>query len=42
MDLSRVSRGRDVPNELNVIIEIPARSEPVKYEFEDAPEKPAF
>jgi inorganic pyrophosphatase len=34
MDLHRVATGRDVPNEVNVIIEIPAHSEPVKYEMD--------
>lgn len=34
MDLRLVSSGRDVPNEVNVIIEIPAHSEPVKYEMD--------
>jgi len=36
MDLHRVPRGRDVPNEINVIIEIPSHSEPVKYEMDKA------
>jgi inorganic pyrophosphatase len=34
MNLDRVSSGRDVPNEINVIIEIPAQSDPVKYELD--------
>ncbi|AGA89998.1 inorganic pyrophosphatase [Thioflavicoccus mobilis 8321] len=34
MDLHNVSRGRDVPNEINVIIEIPSHAEPVKYEMD--------
>ena len=34
MNLDRVSSGRDVPNEINVIIEIPAHSDPVKYELD--------
>ena len=34
MDLSKVSRGDNVPYALNVIIEIPAHSEPVKYEMD--------
>jgi inorganic pyrophosphatase len=34
MDLHRVSRGRNVPHELNVIVEIPADSNPVKYEMD--------
>ena len=32
MNLDRVTSGRDVPNEINVIIEIPSHSDPVKYE----------
>lgn len=34
MNLDRVSSGTDVPNEINVIIEIPAHSDPVKYEVD--------
>jgi inorganic pyrophosphatase len=34
MNLDRVNSGRDVPNNINVIIEIPANSEPVKYELD--------
>lgn len=34
MILDRVTSGRDVPNEINVIIEIPANSDPVKYELD--------
>jgi len=34
MNLDRVTSGRDVPNEINVIIEIPAHSDPVKYEVD--------
>ncbi|MEO7067092.1 MAG: inorganic diphosphatase [Rhodanobacter sp.] len=34
MGLHLVSAGRDVPNEINVIIEIPKDAEPVKYEVE--------
>jgi inorganic pyrophosphatase len=34
MDLHRVTPGRDVPNEINVVIEIPANAEPVKYEMD--------
>lgn len=36
MNLDRVNSGRDVPNEINVIIEIPAHSDPVKYEVDKA------
>jgi len=32
MSLMQIKSGRDVPNEINVIIEIPMHSEPVKYE----------
>lgn len=32
MSLMNVNAGRDVPNEVNVIIEIPMSGEPVKYE----------
>lgn len=32
--ISNVSPGRDVPNDINVIIEIPMLSNPVKYEFD--------
>jgi inorganic pyrophosphatase len=34
MALDRVNAGRDVPEEFNVIIEIPAHSEPIKYEVD--------
>ena len=34
MGLHLVSAGRDVPNEINVVIEIPKDAEPVKYEVE--------
>jgi inorganic pyrophosphatase len=34
MNLDRVSSGRNVPNEINVIIEIPSHSDPVKYELD--------
>lgn len=36
MGLMRVNAGRDVPNEINVIIEIPMHGEPVKYEVDKA------
>jgi inorganic pyrophosphatase len=32
MSLMEIDSGRDVPNEINVIIEIPMHGEPVKYE----------
>ena len=36
MALERVNSGRDVPNDVNVIIEIPKDAEPVKYEVDKA------
>ncbi len=34
MSFHNVTSGRDVPNDINVIIEIPAQSDPVKYEVD--------
>lgn len=34
MNLDRVTSGDDVPNQINVIVEIPAHSDPVKYELD--------
>ena len=34
MNLDRVSSGKDIPNDINVIIEIPAHADPVKYEVD--------
>jgi len=34
MNLDRVTPGNNVPDEINVIIEIPAHSDPVKYEVD--------
>lgn len=34
MNLDRVESGNNIPEELNVIIEIPAHSDPVKYEVD--------
>ncbi len=34
MSLNNVSAGKDLPNDFNVVIEIPALSEPVKYEVD--------
>jgi inorganic pyrophosphatase len=34
MSFSKVSSGQDVPNDINVVIEIPAYSDPVKYEVD--------
>jgi len=34
MNLDRVTSGDNVPSQINVVIEIPARSDPVKYELD--------
>ncbi|MFO8025959.1 inorganic diphosphatase [Thiohalophilus sp.] len=34
MNLDRVNSGKDIPDDVNVIIEIPAHSDPVKYEVD--------
>ena len=34
MNLDRVESGKDIPNNINVIIEIPSHSDPVKYEVD--------
>ena len=34
MNIDKISVGKDVPNDVNVIIEIPALSTPVKYELD--------
>lgn len=34
MDITKLSAGNNVPDEINVVIEIPAHSEPIKYEFD--------
>ena len=34
MSLNNVPAGKDLPNDVNVIIEIPAHSEPIKYEVD--------
>jgi inorganic pyrophosphatase len=36
MNLDRVSPGKNTPNEINVIIEIPSHADPVKYEVDKA------
>ena len=36
MILDRVSTGTNVPNDINVIIEIPSHSDPIKYEVDKA------
>lgn len=34
MDISKIPVGRDVPNDVNVIIEVPMGGEPIKYEID--------
>ena len=34
MNLDRVTPGRDVPNDVNVIVEIPMNADPIKYEID--------
>ena len=34
MSFAKISAGKDLPNDINVVIEIPAESSPVKYEIE--------
>ena len=34
MDISKIPAGRDVPRDVNVVIEIPLGGVPVKYEVE--------
>src|SRR6201985_1729122 len=34
MGLNKVSAGRDLPNDFNVIIEIPMNADPIKYEVD--------
>ncbi|HUW36711.1 MAG TPA: inorganic diphosphatase [Rhodocyclaceae bacterium] len=34
MGLDRVPPGKDLPNDFNVVVEIPMRSEPIKYEVD--------
>ncbi|MBI3773372.1 MAG: inorganic diphosphatase [Gammaproteobacteria bacterium] len=34
MNIDQIPAGRDVPSDINVIIEIPANSDPVKYEMD--------
>ena len=36
MNLDRVDAGRDVPNDVNVVIEIPMSGDPIKYELDKA------
>ncbi|MFO7189141.1 MAG: inorganic diphosphatase [Pseudomonadota bacterium] len=35
MNFDRVDSGRDIPNDFNVIIEIPAHANPIKYEVDE-------
>ena len=37
MSLNQVPTGKDVPNDFNVIIEIPMQGDPVKYEVDKLP-----
>ncbi len=34
MNLEQITAGKDIPNNINVVIEIPAHSSPVKYELD--------
>jgi inorganic pyrophosphatase len=34
MNLDRVDAGRDIPNDVNVVIEIPMNGDPIKYELD--------
>ncbi len=34
MDISKITTGKNPPHEVNVIIEVPLRSDPIKYEFD--------
>ncbi len=34
MSFNSISPGKDIPNDINVIIEIPANSDPIKYEID--------
>jgi len=34
MNINKITAGKDLPEEINVIIEIPMNSDPVKYEFD--------
>jgi inorganic pyrophosphatase len=34
VDISKIPTGRNPPHELNVVIEVPLRSDPIKYEFD--------
>ena len=34
MDISKIPVGKDAPNQVNVIIEVPMNADPVKYEMD--------
>jgi len=34
MDLSKIPAGKNIPDQINVIIEVPMNNDPVKYEFD--------
>ena len=34
MDISKISIGKDAPNQVNVVIEVPMNADPVKYEMD--------
>ena len=34
MDIAKIAIGKDAPNQVNVIIEVPMNADPVKYEFD--------
>ncbi|MBA3980826.1 MAG: inorganic diphosphatase [Alcanivorax sp.] len=34
MDFAKVAPGKDIPNDINVVIEIPANASPIKYEID--------
>jgi inorganic pyrophosphatase len=34
MDITKISPGKDLPNQINVIIEVPMNADPVKYEMD--------
>src|SRR5471032_2359620 len=36
MDISKIAAGRDLPHDINVIVEIPQGGDPVKYELDKA------
>lgn len=36
MDISKIAVGSDVPNEVNVVIEVPQHGDPIKYELDKA------